>query len=241
MTILGFFLGTILGSFVKAIADRSLAGKTFLGRSACPNCKHKLSWLDLFPIFSYLFLKGRCRYCRKKISLEYLMVEIVMGFLVAFVFWQSSQNYTLYPIPYTLIFITVLAIIFLTDIKKMFIPDRVMVPAIIVVAVAGMTVENILAGLIIGGFFMLLIILTNGKGMGGGDVKLGAFMGLGLGLVNGILAVMLAFFTGAIFGIGAIIIKRKKFGEHLPFGPFLVLGSLIALFWGSEIIEWYLH
>lgn len=247
MTIIGFFLGTILGSFVKAIADRSLSGKTYLGRSVCPNCKHKLGWLDLFPILSYIFLKGRCRYCGRKISLEYPVVELIVGVLIGFLFWYEF-NYSLIPNYYSLIFktffITVLAIVFITDIKKYFIPDKVTIPSILIsivylVLTKESFFENIFAGGLIGGFFLMLIILTRGKGMGGGDVKLGAFMGLGLGLYNGISAVMLGFFLGAVFGISAIILKRKKLKSHLPFGPFLVLGSLIALFWGSLIANLY--
>lgn len=234
MTVLGFFLGTILGSFIKAIADRSLGGGTYLGRSYCPNCKHKLGFLDLFPIFSYLFLKGRCRYCGRLISKEYILVELSMGLLVGYMF----LHFPLLTLPFPLFFTTVLAIIFLTDFKKYFIPDKVMIPSIIIAIL--WIPQNILAGLLLGGFFLLLIILTSGRGMGGGDVKLGAFMGLGLGLYNGILAVMLAFFIGAVFGIGAIVAGRKKLKSHLPFGPFLVAGSLIALFWGSEIMKWYL-
>lgn len=235
MIILGFLLGALLGSFVKAIADRSLRQESFLGRSYCPSCKHKLSWLDLFPILSYLFLRGRCRYCGKKISLEYPGAEAVMGVLVSFMFFYFPPS----ALPFPLFFVTVLAIIFLTDFKKYFIPDKVMLPSILIALL--WQPQNILAGALLGGFFTLLIILTRGKGMGGGDVKLGAFMGLGLGLYNGILAVMLAFFIGAIWGLGAIILGKKKFKEHIPFGPFLVLGSAVALFWGNEIIRLYLR
>src|SRR3972149_5595677 len=90
---LGFILGVILGSGIKALADRSLSYKSFWGRSYCPKCKHKLGWYDLLPIFSYIFLKGRCRYCHKKISIEYLLVELGMGLLMGFLFWQQFHNF----------------------------------------------------------------------------------------------------------------------------------------------------
>ena len=96
-------------------------------------------------------------------------------------------------------------------------------------------------GLLIGGFFMALIIITKGKGMGGGDVKLGAFMGLGLGFPNAPIATMLAFLLGAVVAIVLMVTGKKRFGQSIPFGPFLVLGSLMALFWGSHISNWYLH
>ncbi len=94
---------------------------------------------------------------------------------------------------------------------------------------------------IIGGFFWGLIIITRGKGMGGGDVKLGAFMGLMLGFPQSLIALILSFLTGAIFSMILIIFGKKHFGQTIPFGPFLVIGSLVALFWGNQIIDWYLH
>ena len=96
-------------------------------------------------------------------------------------------------------------------------------------------------GLLIGGFFWALIIITKGKGMGGGDVKLGAFMGLMLGFPQSLLAIVLSFISGAIFSIFLIIFGKKHFGQAIPFGPFLVFGSLVSLFWGNLIIDWYLH
>lgn len=171
---------------------------------------------------------------------------------------------------------------FITDIKEMFIPDRVIFPSIIIgfVATLLLTVSkagylyyylsqsavgkfllpphsdyfqrhalfigqdflfSILCALGIGGFFLALIIITKGKGMGGGDVKLGAFMGLMLGFPQGLLAIILSFILGAVFSIFLLVTGKKHFGQLIPFGPFLVLGSLIALFWGSQILDWYLH
>lgn len=300
-TLIGFILGITLGSFIKVLADRSLNNKSFWGRSYCPNCKKKLQWYDLFPIFSYLSVKGKCRYCKEKIGIEYLLVEVVMGMLVGFLFWQSSfslratgynlqlafsvQNFQilifLFELLLKIFFIVILAILFLTDIKKMFIPDRVILPSIIIgfvlsliIAIAKMAYLyfylsqttlgkllllpkndyfqrhaqiiaepfffSILAGLLIGGFFLSLIIVTRGKGMGGGDVKLGVFIGLMLGFPNAVLAIVLSFLTGAIFSIGLILLGKKHFGQAIPFGPFLVLGSLIMLYWGQQIVNWYL-
>src|SRR4051812_27146735 len=91
--ILGFIVGSVLGSFGLALADRSLDDKTFLGRSYCPKCKKTLRWYDLFPIFSYLLLKGKCRSCHKKISLEYPIVEIIMALLISFLFASTYLNF----------------------------------------------------------------------------------------------------------------------------------------------------
>lgn len=295
----GFVLGAVLGSFSLALADRSLSDKSYLGRSICTYCKKPLNWYDLFPILSYLALGGKCRYCHKKIGIEYLLVEVVMGILIAFVFWQSLGSLqltvyslqavtdykfliTIFDLIFKVFFITVLAILFITDIKDMFIPDRIVLPSIVIafVFLIGITVYKIgylyyflsqtpigqkllppysdyfyrhaimaaeplymgvLMGLLIGGFFWGLIIITRGKGMGGGDVKLGALMGLGLGFPGALLSLMLAFLSGAIFSVGLILMGKKRFGQTIPFGPFLVLGSLVTLFWGNQIMDWYLN
>jgi len=283
----GFVLGTVLGSFVKVLADRSLSGKSFRGRSYCPNCKKHLRWYDLFPVLSYLMLGGKCRYCHKKIGIEYLLVEVIMGVLIGFLFWSFdfAQDKLLIFLPdliFKVFFISTLVALFITDLKKMLIPDRISIPAIwvsltfiIVITVikitylyyylnqsavgklllpphsdyfqrhALMTAEPLLgamlSGLGIAGFFTLLIIITKGKGMGGGDVKLGGLIGLSLGFPFSLAALMLSFLSGAIVSLILIFGGKKHFGQVIPFGPFLVAGSLVALFWGNQILDWYLN
>ncbi|MDP3973845.1 MAG: A24 family peptidase [Candidatus Daviesbacteria bacterium] len=297
VVVIGFLWGTVLGSFVKALADRSLTKRTFLGRSYCPNCKKVLRWYDLLPILSHLLLKGRCRYCHRKIGVEYVVVEVVMGILVGYLFFQTFNNFQsfdslnslrtsfqflnlLFELVYKVFFIIVLAILFLTDLKKMIIPDRIVIPSIIIAFLALLVITGykigylyyylsahpvgqyllpphslyfqehalvhlqssalaVVSGLVLASFFLLLIIITKGKGMGGGDVKLALFMGLGLGFPNIIVATMLSFIIGAVFSVGLIIFGKKGFRSVIPFGPFLVIGSLLALFWGEEIIDWY--
>ena len=293
MSIPGFLLGAVLGSFCLVLADRSLTKQTFWGRSYCLHCKKKLHWYDLFPIFSFVLLKGRCRYCKKKISFAYPVVELITGFLIGFLFWQSFNNFqfSIFNFQFSIFvldlllkvfFVIVLVPLFITDLKTMFIPDRIIKPSLLIgfILSLGITVYkisylyyflsinslgkyllppysdyflrhafytaqpflmSILMTLLIGGFFMGLIIITRGKGMGGGDVKLGAFMGLMLGFPQGLLAIISSFILGAVFSIFLIMTGKKHFGQSIPFGPFLVLGSLIALFWGNQIIEWYLH
>lgn len=290
-TVLGFFLGTIIGSFAKAMADRSLSDKSFFGRSHCDKCKTALGVLDLFPLFSFLFLKGRCRHCHKPIGKEYFLAELFAGLVIGLLFWSLDFSnpggyYDLFimlsDIGLKLIFLAVLIMVFITDIKEMLIPDRIILPAIVIAFVwllidsvvkvgylyyflsltllgkfllpphsdyfyrhaidtAMPLIGGVLSGFGIATFFILLIIVTRGKGMGGGDVKLGAFMGLILGFPNAVLALILSFITGAIFSIGLIILGKKHFGQTIPFGPFLVLGSIIAMFWGEQIVNWYLH
>lgn len=289
--IIGFLLGLVLGSFCLVLADRSLTKQSFWGRSYCPHCKRNLRWYDLFPILSFILLRGHCRYCRKVIKIEYLVVEVVMGFLVGVLFVLEFQNFPLFSdffkltiffldLLFKTFFIVVLASLFLTDLKKMLIPDRISLPAIWIslIFMSGITiykvgylyyylsqseigrlllpphspyfqrhaaviaqplVGSILSGLGIACFFTLLIIITRGKGMGGGDVKLGALIGLALGFPLSLVALVLSFFTGAVLSIFLIIAGKKHFGQTIPFGPFLVLGSLISLFWGNQIMDWY--
>lgn len=293
MVIAGIVLGTVLGSFVKALADRSLAKKSFWGRSYCERCKKSLRWYDLLPVVSYILLGGKCSYCKKSISNEYLLVEVVMGLLIGFLFYQSFSNFQfpifnfkflifIFELLYKTFFITILAALFITDYKKMLIPDRIVWPAILIsiIYITFITIikiiylyyylsqtligqkllppytdyfqrhalmaaqplfGGILMALAVAGFFWALIIITKGKGMGGGDVKLGAFLGLGLGFPNAIVALVLSFLFGALVSIVLILLGKKHFGQSIAFGPFLVLGSLIALFWGNQIIDWYLQ
>ncbi len=311
--VFGFILGTILGSFANALGIRSLTKISFWGRSYCPSCKHILGWYDLFPVLSFLFLRGKCRYCHKKIHYRYFAVELILGIIVALFFFDTFNKYHLVvnlelqnindfynlgevkisssaynfslilsDIAFRLFGITIFTIVFLTDIEEMIIPDRIVIPGIIIAFIWQLILvivkvaflyyfltQNsigqlllpphsdyyyrhaldiifplfwaVISGIVIGGFFLLLIIITRGKGMGGGDVKLGAFIGLFLGFPASLLAILLSFLTGAIFSVGLIILDKKHFGQVIPFGPFLVLGSLITLFWGNQIINWYLN
>ncbi len=132
----GFIFGTILGSFLKALADRSLEDKSFSGRSVCPKCKHKLGLLDLIPVVSYLYLRGKCRYCKKPISSEYLLVEILTGLLLGGLFLLYlpkdfltqnliSQIFSGVFLLFQSFIVVVLLVSFLTDIKSGIIPDRI--------------------------------------------------------------------------------------------------------------------
>lgn len=286
MGLIGFFIGTALGSFVLVLAERSLTNKSFWGRSYCPHCKKSLQWYDLLPIISYILIGGKCRYCKKTISIEYLLVEVVMGLLIGFLFWSfdfaQDRLFMLLPdLIFKTFFITILAALFLTDLKKMLIPDRIVLPAILISTIYLLAITiikasylyyylsqtpigqkllpphsdyflrhalvaaqpffgGILMAVLIGTFFWTLIIITKGKGMGGGDVKLGALMGLALGFPLSLVALIMAFLLGAVISLILITLGKKHFGQSIPFGPFLVLGSITSLFWGNHIIDWYL-
>jgi len=245
-----FILGLAIGSFLNCVIYRLEKKESFLkGRSYCPNCKHKLSWKDLIPIFSFFELQGKCRYCKKPISFQYPLVELATGILFVSIFNIAFPNLLL-SIFYFLIS-SFLIIIFVYDLRYYIIPDEVIYPAIIITLIFNSQFlifnqdsifkSSILSAFGASLFFLVIFLISKGKWLGFGDVKLALFMGLFLGFPNILVALFLAFFIGAIIGIGLILAKKKGLKSEVPFGPFLVTGTFIALFWGNQIINWYLN
>jgi len=251
-----FIFGAFWGSFLNAVVYRIKEKKGFIvGRSVCPHCHHKLGFFDLIPILSFILLKGRCRYCQKKISFQYPLVETATGIIFLLIFNQflffSFKTFYLFLISSFLI------VIFVYDLKHYLIPDKVIYPAIIVVFLYRLfeslsfsywplTISHLknlraplLSGLLAGGFFLLIWFVSRGKWMGFGDVNLAFFMGLFLGFPSVLVALFSAFFIGAIIGLGLIAFGKKNLKSQIPFGPFLVTGTFLALFWGEQIIQWY--
>ncbi len=260
-----FIFGTIVGSFLNCVIYRLEQGQSFLkGRSYCPHCKHTLSWQDLIPVLSFLFLKGKCRYCKKPISWQYPLVEIFTGIIFLLIFLFSIQLPSLsggeeeiylfaFDFLYYLIISCFLIIIFVYDLKHYIIPDSVIYPAIIVSGiwyfVSGIflnlytkyeILNTIYSAFGAAAFFLLIVLISRGKWMGVGDIKLAFLMGLILSWPNILVALFLAFFIGAVIGIGLIVAGRKKLSSEVPFGPFLVTGTFLAILWGGEIVNWYL-
>jgi len=242
--------GLCVGSFLNCFIYRLEKRRKMTGRSFCPHCKHGLAWQDLFPVFSFIFLWGKCRYCHKNISIQYPLVEILTGivFLLVFTFCAPGlglQN--LIRFIFLLYIFSSLIIIFIYDLKHYIIPDKVLLPAICVALfyrlfLSFVLVPNyLLAAVVASGLFFLVFLFTGGKGMGLGDVKLAILMGLLLGFFNVLVALFLAFFFGAIIGIIMMIYQRKSLKSEIPFGPFLIVGTLIAMFYGDQIVRWYAH
>jgi len=240
-----------------------------------------LSWQDLFPVFSFLFLKGKCRYCKKSISWQYPIVELTAGLLFLLIF-----NFQFFPIAslsrildgyavgtifqfLNLIFLfyitSALIIIFIYDFKHYLIPDKALFPAIAIAFFYRLfeifnfghrdlfgiwslgfgffapLLTYFFAILISSGLFLLIFLISKGRAMGFGDVKLAVLMGLLLGFPNVLVALFLAFLFGAIIGVILMVLEKKSLKSEIPFGPFLITGTFMALFWGQQIINWYLH
>jgi len=248
-----FIFGLAVGSFLNCIIYRLKVDKSFLeGRSYCPKCEHILGWKDLIPIFSFLILKGKCRYCHERISWQYPLVEIATGllFLLIFNFQFSIFNFqSLLVTSYWLLVACFLIIIFVYDFKHYLIPDKIIYPAItiaflynifysyFILHTSDFIFHTLFAALGAAAFFLLIVLFSKGKWMGIGDVKLAFFMGLFLGFPNILIALFLAFLVGAIIGLGLIALGKKTLKSEVPFGPFLVIGTFIALFWGDKLIK----
>ena len=214
------------------------------GRSFCPNCKHILAWSDLIPVLSFFLLGRKCRYCQKPISWQYPLVEIATGLLFSLIFFSGASQSE--EIAFRMIISCFLIVIFVYDLKHYLIPDKVVYPAVILsglwLVIFG---ENILSyfysAALAAGFFLFFVLISKGKWMGIGDIKLGFLMGLFLGWPGILTALFLAFLFGALIGLSLVFSGRKKISSEVPFGPFLVFGTFISLFWGEDIINWYLN
>jgi leader peptidase (prepilin peptidase)/N-methyltransferase len=232
-----FIFGLIIGSFLNSVIYRLEVEQSPLrGKSYCPKCKHILKWQDLIPVLSFIILKGRCRYCQKSISFQYPLVELATGILFVLIFNQFPI--LLFSIFYFLIS-SFLIVIFIYDLKHYLIPDKIIYPAIIIAGIFNFQLFSILSALGAALFFGILVLITRGRGMGIGDIKLAFLMGLILGFPNILVALFLAFFLGSIIGIGLILFKKKSLKSKIPFAPFLIIGTFFALFWGENIINWY--
>jgi len=252
-----FVFGLIVGSFLNCVIYRLEKNENFLkGRSRCPRCQHVLSWQDLIPVFSFLILKRRCRYCQEKISLQYPIVEIITALLFLLIFnlkfliFKQFQIFNFLNLFYYWIITSFLLVIFVYDLKHYIIFDKVIYPAIVLTLIFNLQFliskqfqtfnYSILSALGTALFFLLIFLTSRGKWLGFGDVKLGFLMGLFLGFPNILVSLFFAYLIGAIIGIGLILAKKKTLKSEVPFGPFLVIGTFIALFLGQKIIDWYL-
>lgn len=251
------FFGLCVGSFLNVLIYRLPRNLPFVrGRSYCPKCRKSILWRDNIPLLSFLFLKGRCRWCKKTISWRYPLVELLTG--VLFVFGTESVLgrfgelgiLGIIEIARVWILVSALVAIFFIDLKFQIVPDQIVFPVILISFIFSLItnhqppttshqplVTNLFPSAIISSaFFYLLYRLTKGKGMGFGDVKLVFLIGFSLGFPKVIIGLYSAFLTGAVVGVILILLGKAKFGEKIAFAPFLVVGWLAAYFWGDKII-----
>ena len=240
-----FIGGLFIGSFLNVLIDRVARDEKFLlGRSYCESCHHLLSWLDLIPLFSFIFLAGRCRYCKSKIPLWLPLGELVTGLVFTLiVFWSWGLAWWLVTL--RLLIASFLVVIFLADLKYRLVYGLIIYPALITVFIYQLIVLKSLANLtnlllssvLTGLFFYGLYLLTKKRGLGFGDVQIGFLLGLLLGYPAIIVALYLAFLTGASTGIILIILGRAKLKTPIAFGPFLVFSAFVAWFFGEKVFS----
>jgi leader peptidase (prepilin peptidase)/N-methyltransferase len=258
--VLFFLVGIAVGSFLNVVADRLPAKQSIISPpSHCPNCRRRIASRDLIPIFSYIWLKGRCRYCRSVIPVRSFIVELCTGILFAFLYWHYGLSWELaIVIIYCCFFIALI----ITDLEHGILPNKIAYPGMILALVfAGLGsifgfepsfIANVfpmltklwIVNAAIGGsagFVILFIIaLIFRGGMGWGDVKLAGFIGLAAGFPLILVAIFLAVVSGGLVAIILLLLKIRRRKEAIPFGPFLALAAMATLIWGSDLLHWYL-
>ncbi|MBI2012764.1 prepilin peptidase [Candidatus Curtissbacteria bacterium] len=247
--ITSFILGSAVGSFLNVVIDRTTRRESILGRSYCNHCRATLATVDLIPIVSFVALGASCRYCRKPLSWQYPAVEATTALLFALSIWMLSLQGQLgvFSLLYYFFLISILIIVAIVDLKFSLIPTTFILAASLVslfynyfTLPSPAFVDHVFAAFLLAIFFGAIVLATRGRGMGEGDVFLAFLIGMVLGIGDSAVAVFLGFLIGAVVSVFLIILGKKRFGQTVPFAPFLVLGFLISLFWAQEILAWYL-
>ena len=234
--------GIVIGSFVNVLILRLPIHESItLKRSHCMNCGHTLAWYELFPLFSYLFLRGKCRHCKAHISVQYPIVEAVNGVLYVILF--LVKGITVETFLYCLCASALLALSVI-DWRTQTIPLGFDIFIFILGLVRLITDISNWSQYVIGlfavsGFLLLLWLITKGRGIGDGDIKLMAATGLLLGWQLNIVAFLLGCIIGSV--VHLVIMAVKKAGRVLAFGPYLSMGVYIAMIWGEQLVSWYLR
>ena len=244
-TIAVILFGLIFGSFLNVVIYRVPIGKSVVTPgSFCTKCGKHVRFFDNIPVLSYIFLKGRCRYCKAKISIMYPLIELFTSFTF-YLTWISFSESILYTV-FSLIFLCLMIALSIIDLKHMILPDEMTVGGSILFFIFSFfnptvrTVDALLTGsaafLLFWGIYFFYLKVRKIEGLGQGDIKMVLLLGLFLGVNKFIVAVLIASLSGLIVGVFIILTRKKNFQYALPFGTFLGLGSYISLFWGNYLL-----
>lgn len=265
ITIVLAVLGLCLGSFVNALVWRlhqqtkpsKSSGKELsivTGHSMCPHCRHRLAAKDLVPVFSWLALKGRCRYCKRPISWQYPMVELIMSLLFVLSYWQWPLGWSASGIVQFCVWLVVLTglmALAVYDYRWMELPSRIIYPlttlvsATLVVEVFWQSEWSLMLGAVLGavclaGLFLVLYVVSKGRWIGFGDVRLGVLLGLLVGSpAKATLVLLFGSFFGTVYAIPSLLSGKRNMSQRVPFGPFLIAAAVVVVLFGSAIINWY--
>jgi leader peptidase (prepilin peptidase)/N-methyltransferase len=258
LAVIFVLLGLLVGSFLNVVIDRLPAGQSLAyPPSHCPACKKRLAAKDLLPILSYALLKGRCRYCGERISLRLPMVEAstAIAFGLLFAYFKLSPGLAV-----AMFYFCLLLVIAVIDLERQLIMNWLVYPAAIIAFIISIVgteqgfsqgmvhvwghlvvprISQAGIGLAIGLVLFLLIAVWSRGGMGLGDVKMAALMGIMIGYPSVLVAIFLAIVAGGLTAIGLLATRKKGRKQAIPFGPFLALGAMLALLWGNTIWGWY--
>lgn len=211
-------------------------------RSKCIRCRRTLAWYELIPIFSYLFLHGRCRRCHKPIGMQYLLVEFITAALFVFLVQKFGLSFQALVGMVGSAGLLTLAII---DGQRKIVPDEVSLPTIVILAVLQFASQprtwlSLILGVVLGaGWFGLQWLVSKGKWVGSGDIRIGAILGIFLGFAQTALALFGAYILGTIWAVYLLLTKKAKFSSQIPFGVFLGITGILTFLFGANVIEWY--
>lgn len=265
IAIVVFIIGASIGSFICAMSERIYNAESFFkARSVCRNCDKELSPIDLIPVFSFMFLRGKCRYCKVKIPPDLFIAEVTLGILfvlsylvarpllytnttmfvlywlfllfnISFFFFIAEYDYKYYLILDTPVYI--LTAVYLAFFIVLAILAHVHMYLFSYADYTQLLIQHVLSSVILFIFFAIIYALTRGKGIGGGDVKLALLIGMLLGAKPTVIFLYVAFFSGAIISIIILLLKAKNLKDSIPFGPFLAFGVIIAILYAGVLLN----
>ena len=245
--LIGFALGAVVGSFLNVCIHRLPRSESVVRPgSHCPACGGPIAPYDNVPILSYLLLRGRCRACQARISPRYFLIELANGVGYSVILWRFGFGW---PAAVYAVLFSALLVITVIDLDHQIIPDAITLPGIGLGVLCAATVlpvslaDSIFGGLVGGGILWVLAwaspYLFGKEGMGGGDIKLLAMIGVFLGWKPALLTVMVGALVGSVVGIGLIACRVLRRDQYLPFGPFLAIGAVVSLFFHQDVFTWY--
>lgn len=256
ITVLAALLGASIGSFLNVVADRLPAGGSLVRpRSHCPACGRTLTSLELVPVVSYLALRGRCYGCRSSIPRRVLAVEVILGALATYLWLRYDASWA---VPVLFAFCALLVLIAAIDLDQGLILNVLVYPGLALALAlapwwrhlglersflghtsAGYVLLGSLAGAALSAGFFALIITIYPSGMGWGDVKMAALIGMLAGIPGSVVALLAGIVSGGIWAVGLLALRLRARKQTMPFGPFLALGGVMALLWGNALWKWY--
>jgi leader peptidase (prepilin peptidase)/N-methyltransferase len=249
LSLFALLTGLLVGSFLNVCICRLPKGESVVfPPSHCPHCDYRIRWYDNIPLVSYLLLRGKCRGCGMRISLQYPLVELLNGLLTLALFLRFGPTLAFLVL---FLFCSALVVITFIDLEHQIIPDEISLPGIVIGFICsfflpGHSWLNSLLGILLGGGSLLLVAygyqwLTGKEGMGGGDIKLLAMMGAFLGWKSILFIIFASSLVGSVIGITIMLVQKKDSKLAIPFGPYLAFGAVLYIFYGRQIIHWYLN